>query len=103
MSTHSSDRLKGLSYKERSECTPLKNANIFLRLIFETDVVIYEVLIKGGFPEFREKTIDFLTNLLNTTENIVNVFPQIAIRIQNDCVELLNWVGEFWKKEKEKA
>ena len=103
MSAHSSDRLKGLSYKERSERTPLKNANIFLRLIFETDVVIYEVLIKGGFPEFREKTIDFLTNLLNTTENIINVFPRIAIRIQDRCFKLLNWVGEFWKKEMEKT
>jgi hypothetical protein len=95
----SDDRLKGLSYKERSERTPLKKANILLRLIFEIDLVIYEVLIKGGFPEFREKTIDVLTNLLNITENVVNVFPRTAIRIRDGCFELLNWVGEFWKKE----
>jgi hypothetical protein len=100
MSAKGDEWLKGLSYKERSERTPLKKANIFLRLIFETDVVIYEILIKGGFPEFREKTIDFLTNLLNITENIVNVFPRTAIRIRDRCFELLNWVGEFWNKEK---
>ena len=99
LSVKSEDRLKGLSYKERSERTPLKKANIFLRLIFETDVVIYEVLIKGGFPEFREKTIDFLTNLLNITENIVNVFPRIAIRIRDGCFELLYWIEEFWNKK----
>jgi hypothetical protein len=99
----SDDRLKGLSYKERSERTPLKKANILLRFIFETDLVIYEVLIKGGFPEFREKTIDFLTKLLNITENIVNVFPRTAIRIRDGCFELLNWVGEFWKKDKKET
>ena len=96
-------RLKPLTYKERSEQSPLKDSNILLRIIFETDVLIYESLINGGAPMFRETTIDFLTYLLNTTEDVVMIFPRSAMKIRDGCFYLLNLVGEYWKKEKKEA
>ena len=93
-------RLKGLSYKERSKHSPLKNSNILLRIIFETDVVVYETMIKGGLPQYRKKTIDFLTTLLNKTETIVNIFPRGVRRIRDKSLEILSWVGEYWIKER---
>ena len=91
-------RLKSLTYKERSEQSPLKDSNILLRIIFETDVLIYESLINGGAPRFREKTIDFLTHLLNTTEDVVMIFPRSGMKIRDGCFYLLNLVGDYWKK-----
>jgi hypothetical protein len=93
-------RLKGLTYRERSEHSPLKNSYIILRIIFETDVVVYETLIQGGLPQFRKKTIDFLTNLLNKTETIVDIFPRGVRRIRDKSLEILSWVGEYWIKER---
>ena len=73
--------------------------SLWVRILFETPEFIYESLLKGMFPEQREKIIDISTEILVYCHRKHESFPNISEQVESVTLTLMEWINNNWKKK----